>query len=50
VSIRHAGNLDMADVRQIAAQLRLEIAFDDLRVIQVHLHFQIGAADLLRIA
>src|SRR5439155_368694 len=45
VSPRHTGNLNVSDVRQPASDLLGQIAFDDLCVVEVHLHFEIGRAD-----
>ena len=47
VAVGHAGNLEMPDMRQPAPDLVGQVAFDDLRVIQVHLHAQVGHAHLL---
>ena len=43
----HAGDLDVSDVRQVAADLLGEVAFDDLRVVEVHLHLEVGQPHLL---
>ncbi len=44
--IRHARDLYVADVVEILFELHCEVAFDDLRMIKIHLHFQVGLADL----
>ena len=43
---RHAGYLDVAYLAggQVAAQVHREVAFDDLAVVQVHLHFEVEGA------
>src|SRR5439155_25376792 len=41
VSPRHTGNLNVSDVRQPASDLLGQIAFNDLRVVEVHLNFEI---------
>ncbi len=43
----NAGDLDVADVRRVPAQLLRQVALDDLRVIEVHLHLEIARADLV---
>src|SRR5215471_1909865 len=47
VTAGDAGNLEMADVRQPAADLLRKIALDDLRVVEVHLHLEIRRRDVL---
>ena len=40
----HAGDLNVADMRQPALELRRDVALDDLRVIEIHLHLEIRGA------
>ena len=46
--LRHAGDLEVADAAggQVLADLHRHVAFDDLAVVQVHLHLHVGLADL----
>jgi hypothetical protein len=48
VALGHAGDLEVADVAggQVLAHLHGQVAFDDLAVVQVHLHLDVGRADL----
>ena len=45
---RHPRNLKMSDVPrwQIFADLHRDIALNDLAVVQVHLHLEVGGANL----
>src|SRR5216684_6543445 len=47
VAVGNASDLDVADVVQRPAQLGRQIALDDLRVIEIHLHFHVRHADFL---
>src|SRR5258708_13202218 len=47
VALRHAGDLHMPDIADIAANLRRHVALDDLAVVQVHLHLEVRLPDLL---
>src|SRR2546430_2080098 len=47
VTVGNAGDLDMADIAQPAAQLDRQIALDDLGVIEIHLHFHVPHTDFL---
>ena len=44
VPIRHTGDLQVADAAggQVLAQLHRHVALDDLAVVQIHLHAQVG--------
>lgn len=44
---RYAGDLDMADIDDVAPQFHLKIAFDSLAVIAVELHLQVERANCL---
>ena len=43
--LRHAGNLDMADAGDVPPQGRRKVALDELAMVQVALHHQVGCAD-----
>ena len=43
---RHVRDLHMADVRHVHPQLLGQVALDDLRVVEVHLHLEVLRADL----
>lgn len=44
VALRHAGDLDMSHVLQVLPEFHRDVAFDDLYVVEVHLHLEIGLA------
>ncbi|MNI52698.1 hypothetical protein D3C73_1075000 [compost metagenome] len=46
MAVGYAGNLDVPDAGHVAFQLHGDIAFDDLAVIAIELHFQVGRANL----
>ena len=48
VPLGHAGDLQVADAAggQVRAQLHRQVALDDLAVVEVHLHLEVGRADL----
>ena len=48
MAIRHAGDLEMGDMRDIGADFHRHVAFDDLAVIEVHLQRRIHRADRLQ--
>ena len=45
VSARHAGDLHVSDAVEVFLERRREVAFDDLRVVEVHLDLEAGLAD-----
>src|SRR5438067_310958 len=46
VTVGNAGDLHVPHARDVLAQLHREIAFDDLAVVEVHLHLQVRRADV----
>ena len=42
MAVGHAGDLHMPDVVEVLPEFHREIAFDDLRVIEIHLHLEVG--------
>ena len=47
MSLGHTSNLEMtyASSRKVFTNFHGDITFDDLAVVQVHLHFEVGCAD-----
>ena len=45
MTVRHAGDLDMANAGKIATQLDRQVAFDDLAVVAVELHLEVAGPD-----
>ena len=45
VTVRYTGDLHMAHVRELCFQIADQIALDDLAVVEIELHLEVGGAD-----